>query len=414
MTQDFAPGTEIELPPGPGELTLRLFPREPVPTAAFLDRQEEFQRLIDMALGSHSGWFDCPPGYGVHTLTTRLCKRFAHHYKPRFCTTHASLLQVHDVPSFTEPLLEACGQLASQALRRTNITDEKIVRVFDGFEKYIYYDLKNLQTIGFRIHSAHLEAVIAIGTELQGMLEEHRCRGIVALSGLQQLAVIKEWPELLASLAQLVRLTPAISWLFSGHNQYCMRTMFAAEPSPMPQVCKRFRLRAIDTGVYLDYLAESAQARWGCFIGKKATQMILALPRRNPYWLNGLCRILWNRDVAPLIPNVISAWNELVYSHRYGFIREIERLSTNQRAVLICLARQPTAQPRSKAFVHATRVSSASVGQAVTILQRRDLIECTVDGVWRIKNPAMQWLLARPQQLIDDVYAGRDVSSQVV
>lgn len=399
---------EDELPPGLGTQVLRWFPRHHSDGGAFLGRNEEFRRLTDDILAGRDRWFDCPAGYGVRTLVLRAFERLRHNYEPRVCSVELSLLQVHDEKSVADELLRGLGQLVSQVMRRSQVDRARAAQIFPDIPHHIYTDLKDLQTIGFDIHTKFAETIAVIAGRLDAMSREAGCRNIVYLNGLQQVLSLRARENCLQTLSDLVRNSCETTYLVTGTNQHAMQGIFKKD-EPMHGACRRFAVRPVDSGILSQYFTEVSQLRWKCNIGRKATVMMLALPRRNFYWLNGMCRILWHRDLPPLLPNVINAWDDLVQAHRVPLWRDIEQLSTNQRAVFFELAAAPTRQPRSKRFVARTRISSASVGQAITILYGRDMIEHDIDGAWRVKNPAMQWLLARPTQMIRDIYAGNPV-----
>lgn len=407
MTQDLPPDDDFE--PGSGAIAEQWFPSTHAEGKAFIGRHEEYRRLLDAVLERRNVWFDCPARYGVGSLVARVRNVLRFNQEPRVGSVICRLGQVHDEVSLVDALLVALGQLAAQAMRRHNVVEENVAPLFSGIEKEIYLDDKNLQTIRFVVRDDVADTLLRINEQVEQLSAAASCRHMLVVTDLEQVLALKSHERSLAMVAELIAASPSTTWVFQGYNQHALQQFF--RPGHALGVhCRRFRLHPIDTGVYTRYLSDAAQARWGCFVGRKATTMMLALPRRHTCWVNTLCRALWSRDLPPLIQNVVESWDSLVAGERHRLQREMERLTPNQRAVLVNLARTPTAQPRAKAFVARTRVSSASVGQAIGILHAQDLIESDLDGVWRVKDPALQWSLHPQRQRVADIYEGKPVS----
>ena len=406
MAHDLPPDDDFE--PGSGALAEQWFPSAHAEGPAFIARHGEYRRLLDAVLERRNFWFDCPSRYGSGSLVARVRNVLRFNQDPRVGSVICDCAQVHDEASLLEALLTALGQLAAQAMRRPNVTDENVAALFPGIEKTIYLDKANLQTIRFIVTDRVEETLRRINAEVEQLSAGRNCCHMLVVSGLEQVLAVKHHSRLLDTIATLIDASPSTAWIFRGYNQHALQQIFAPE-TMLGSRCRRFRLHPIDTAVYTQYLRDAAQARWNCNIGRKATTMILALPRRHTYWVNTLCRALWARDLPPLIQNVVESWDGLVASARHHLQRELERLSPNQRAVLVNLAQTPTAQPRAKSFVARTRVSSASVGQAISILFAQDLIETDIDGAWRVKDPVLQWSLHPQLERVADIYEGNPV-----
>ncbi len=405
MAHDRPPDDDFE--PGSGAVAHKWFPLARAEGGAFIGRHEEYRRLLDAVLERRNVWFDCPARYGVSSLIARVrgVLRFSH--EPRVGSTVCRCARVHDANSLHDALLTAFGQLAAQAMRRHNVFEENVAMLFPGIETEIYLDQKNLQTIRFIVRGDSADTLLRINEQVERLSARAGCRNMLVVSDLEQVLATRDSARHLETMAALIDASRSTTWVFHGYNQHALQRAFT--DSALGKHCRRFRLHPIDVGVYTKYLSDAAHARWGCYIGRKATTMMLALPRRHTYWVNTLCRALWSRDLPPLIQNVVESWDDIVAGERHHLQRELERLSTNQRAVLINLAQTPTAQPRAKSFVARTRVSSASVGQAISILHAGDLIETDLDGVWRVKDPALQWSLHPQRQRVTDIFEGNPV-----
>lgn len=396
-----------DLEPGSGAIAAQWFPAGPAEGSAYLARHDEYQRLLDDTLHGRSRWFDCPARYGVGTIVRRVRHSLKHNYEPRMNSTTLSLRGVHDADAFASVLLTAFGRLAARVIRHHAVQEQLIAPLFPGTPKEIYIDEKYLQTIRFLPRDNAFEALVRLAGQIEALSEAQQCRSLLVAWDSEQIASLRDQQDFAGLLARLLNAMPRTSWVFHGNNRAAMRRFFGAKDGPLHGRCLRFALRPIDAAIYRAYLTDAAQARWRCFIGVKATNMMLALTRRHPYWMNALCRRLWCRDVPPLIQNVVHEWEYMAAYYHYQFAREIEHLSPNQRSVLLALAQTPTTQPRAKRFVARTRVSSASVGQAIKILGERDLIGTDNDGAWHITDPLMQWALHPQRELVSAIYEGR-------
>jgi len=402
VTQELTPGKETDT--GTGAIATSLFPAKPADGQSFIDRTEEHKRLTADISAARSAWFDCPPRYGVNSLIEQVRGGMRYWRKPRITSTNYRLHTIHDTQSFCAAMLEGVGQLASQTIRRPNVEAEIIDKLFVGVDMQIYLDEKHLQTIGFLAGRDPLKTLIQVTRDLDTIAGEHDCRSVYIVHDLQQILALRESSRLLDTLHNIIDASKNATWLMQGNNRNAMHRLFLDEDARLHGCCARFTLRPIKSSVYSQYLADAAQSQWNCFIGRKATAMILALTERHPYWFNLLCRRLWSSDLPPVIQDVVNEWLDLVRQQHHISSRQMEHLSPNQRAVLRCLAETPTDQPRAKAFVARTRVSSASVGQAIKILAEQDLVKLNPDGVWSVADPVMQWSLYPRTDIVDQIY----------
>jgi len=410
VTRDPDPANESEPELGSGAVAKQLFPAGLADGRSFVNRETEYQRLMDDIVAGRNAWFDCPPRYGVSTLIERARKDLRPWREPRITSSDCRLNAVHDSRSFCDAMLECVGQLASQVIGRPNVMEEKVARLFAGVDKDIYLDEKHLQTISFDAGDDPLATLNSVARELETLAAESGCRTVFIVHDMQQLFALRQQETILNMIRNMIEFSPSATWLVHGNNHNAMQRLFQTGEAPLQGCCRRFSLRPINASVYSQYLADAAQTRWRCYIGRKATAMILTLTDRHPLWFNELCRRLWSSDLPPVIQDVVNEWGDLVRQNRHITSREMERLSPNQRAVLRCLAQTPTDQPRAKAFVRRTRVSSASVGQAVRILEEQDLIKADPDGRWMVSDPVMQWSLHPRTDIVDEIYeVGTDI-----
>lgn len=402
MTQDSPDGSPPH--PGTGAIASALFPGGAATGKSFVDRVDEYKRLIDDVLTGRHAWFDCPPRFGVTTLTDRMHRETRQQVSPRIRFAVCQLHKVHDSTSFFEVLLHGFGQLASQTIGHPNIDPVTIDRLFPDIRKSIYLDEELLCTLRFVAGSDPGAVLIRVTKSLNRLAQEQDCRGVMIIRDLQQILALRERDAVLQTLRQAVSESSNITWLFQGNNRHSMQRLFLNKDATLNGVVRRFTLRPINASLYAQHLATAAQLQWRCFIGRKATAMILALTSRHPYWCNELCRRLWCSDLPPVIEDVVREWSALVLQHRHLTSREMEHLSPNQRAVLICLSETPTDQPRAKDFVRRTRVSSASVGQAIKILSEQDLIHLDPEGAWTVTDPVLQWSMHQRTDVVDSIY----------
>ncbi|MBT8136072.1 MAG: hypothetical protein KJO54_03555 [Gammaproteobacteria bacterium] len=391
-------------PRGSGAIARGLFPPGNAAGGALVNRESEYRRLIDDVVAGRSAWFDCPQRYGVSTLINRACQDLRHWREPRMAIADCRLHSIHDTESFCVTMLEAMGQLASQVIRRANVLPDNVANLFTGVTKEIYLDVNHLQTIRLHPGERPLDTLLEVHTELDQMALQRGCRCVLIVRELQQLPALRSSKQLTQAMHSMIDSNRAFVWLMHGHNRSVMRSLFEGSKAPLHGRCRRFALRPINSETYSDYLGAAAQARWQCNIGVKAREMIVALTDRHPRWLNELCRRLWSADLPPVIQDVVNEWYALVDENRHVTGRELERLSPNQRAVLYCLAQTPTDKPRAKRFVARTRVSSASVGQAIRILEELDLICADAAGRWTVSDPVMQWSLHPRTDIVDEIY----------
>lgn len=79
--------------------------------------------------------------------------------------------------------------------------------------------------------------------------------------------------------------------------------------------------------------------------------MIFHLTECHPYYLNRLCRTLWDASFPPSADIIEDIWLKYVETQKVDRISElIGRLTVNQRAVIAALSQSPENEPKGKIF----------------------------------------------------------------
>jgi DNA-binding MarR family transcriptional regulator len=83
------------------------------------------------------------------------------------------------------------------------------------------------------------------------------------------------------------------------------------------------------------------------------------------------------------------------YSEEQGrrIASHLGNLSPNQRAVISALAKMPTDTPTGKDIQLKTRLSNASLVQALQVLRNKDIIYADENGIQRPLDPVIEYLL---------------------
>lgn len=140
----------------------------------------------------------------------------------------------------------------------------------------------------------------------------------------------------------------------------------------------------------------ASQKSWGKTISDESVDIILYLTECHPYYLNRLCRMLWDADSPTNADIVEDVWLKYVEVQKVDWISEmISRLTVNQRAVMAGISQLPENEPRGKDFTNKLEMSSSSVQRTINTLLQKDLIYRDLDGFYNILNPTIKTVFSR-------------------
>jgi hypothetical protein len=149
------------------------------------------------------------------------------------------------------------------------------------------------------------------------------------------------------------------------------------------------KLDRIKFDTYVSILRARAEQRWGKNINNEFIVEILNLTKCHPYYVNALCRHLWQVNVLPDTSAVQRMWFEYVETQSNWISDDFARLTPNQRNIIAALSYCHTSEPYGHEFAHRVKIGSSSIKKSIATLVRDDFIYRDIDGYYKVLDPAI-------------------------
>jgi hypothetical protein len=362
----------------------------------FCNRDEERQTLAANVLGGAHTWLMSPRRLGKTSLITEVIREVGERTAPRVVSATADLLVVGDAAGFERQILEALGDLAGGIVpKMSRLT--KVARYFtDRYHAEVVAKLPGLTLrltpVGDRPVADRIVTALGKLDELAG---REGVRAALVLDEFQQVATLPGNETLEAGVRHAAERTKHLTCVFSGSRKRLLAAIFEHPDRPLFQLCERLPLGLLPREPYREYLRERANARWGQDLPEETFAAIWSVLGGHPYYLNRLCRGLWQCPAPPAPEEVGSQWTRFVVDRAGETRGRLVGLSPNQRKVLAALARNPTDQPQSQAWRRGLGIAPSSLGQALEALDQQDLVHVDESGVHRLLDPVVEAFLRR-------------------
>lgn len=356
--------------------------------AAFCNRQEERERLIQNIRSGRHTWIIARRRFGKSSLVAQVlldmegARRTFHH-------ATVDLLLSYDAQSLDQMIRRTVGELSGRLLPPSQRALRYLSGVFGNLRPEIV-----LAEDGVKIKllpgQAAPETLVDALEGLNRIASRHRRRSVLVFDEFQQLGLIRGHAPLEAAIRHAAQAATHVSYVFLGSERHLLSELFEDPARPLYQLCERLSLHRISEGHYARFLLAASQRRWRQKISEPAIAAVFTNTLRHPHYLNVLCGKLWQRRRAPSVTAVDQEWDRYVQEEHHRAVAAIVKLSANQRAVLGAVARvERVEQPNSQAFLQSLRLSSASVRQALDVLIKADLAEKDARGVVRVADPVV-------------------------
>ena len=220
---------------------------------------------------------------------------------------------------------------------------------------------------------------------------------IFVIDEFQQIATLEESHSLEASIRHAVERSKHVFYIFSGSNRTLLEEMFKDKNRPLYHLCDEMKLNRIAKQFYAPFIKKAAQKRWKKELPQESMEMIFSATERHPYYLNRLCRMLWDDISPPTAETIESTWLEYVEVQKADWISEsISQLTAKQRAILAGLAKAPEKEPMGRDFSNKLMLASSSIQRILSGLLKKDYIyKDQEDGCYHVLNPAIKTVLAQ-------------------
>lgn len=212
---------------------------------------------------------------------------------------------------------------------------------------------------------------------------------VIVLDEFQQVGEIKESVPIEAAIRHAAERSEYITYIFSGSHRHLLTRMFSDKSRPLYHLCELMHLNRIKPEDYEPFLAKHFAKRWKATMDPFVIHEILSLTNCHPFYVNALCRQLWIRESIPDIPSIQLVWSKYVELQSPWIMDDLDKLSTNQIAMLAALAYAPTSEPLSNAFSKIVGLSTSSIKSSLDFLLKKDYVYKDNSNHYQILDPAI-------------------------
>lgn len=295
-------------------------------------------------------------------------------------------------------IVDGVTQLLNMIMPKQKALKQKMMSYFSRMNPVI-----ELSAFGQKLklnpdEKTHEETIMKLLMSLDEAANSLNQRIIFVIDEFQQIATLEESHSLEASIRHAVERSKSVFYIFSGSNRTLLEEMFKNKDRPLYHLCDEMKLNRIVKEYYVPFIKKAAKKRWQQDISSESIDMILVLTERHPYYLNRLCRMLWDLEHSPNAELVESTWSKYVATQKIDWVSEtISQFTANQRAVLAGLAKSPEKEPRGKNFSDMLGIASSSVQRTIMTLLKKDFIYKEQDDCYHVLNPVIKTVLAEDQ-----------------
>ena len=239
------------------------------------------------------------------------------------------------------------------------------------------------------------ETVMKLLMSLGEAAQEMNKKIIFVMDEFQQIALVENSHSLEASIRHAVERSKNVFYVFSGSNRTLLEDMFNNMNRPLYHLCDEIKLNRISEDYYIPFINNAAKATWRSTLADDCLAKIMALTECHPYYVNRLCRSLWDSSSLPDVEFVERTWQTYIEAQKIDWVADmISQLSINQKKILVHLAKNPNIQIQSKRVANKVGMVGSSIQRTVEILLRGDLIYKDNNGNYRVLNPVIKAILA--------------------
>ena len=311
--------------------------------------------------------------------------------RPKVATAVLDLLVVYDAEDFVAQLRGMVERLSAELVPGNRKSGGKLAEAFGALAPQF-----SVSALGLTMKLAKpMQPVPGIAELLLGLDRAaglHGRRVVVVLDEFQQLSQLQSGSQrsLEGAVRHAVERARHVSYIFAGSHRHLLAAMFEDEARPLYRLCRKMTLGRIGAADYRAFLRQ-ASARWPRPITDAASDLILTLTTRHPYYVNALCARLWTGKRPPTPAAVRAAWARIVHEDQRIAAHRLLRLSPSQRALLKAIAQTEggVRHPVSLEFLAPLRLPTSTGNRAKEVLEQEDFIRQEDDGRWTLVDPVM-------------------------
>lgn len=294
-------------------------------------------------------------------------------------------------------IVDGVANLIDNIIPTVKKSKEKILSYFSNMNAVI-----ELSAFGQRVKFTPLEkspeeSIIKILLNLDKVAIELNKKLIFVIDEFQQISNLEDSHSLEASIRHAVERSKNVFYVFSGSNRTLLEAMFKNKERPLYHLCDEIKINRINKDDYFKFIEKAAQKNWrNSSITSESINQILNLTECHPYYVNRLCRNLWDLASPPQIEDVIKIWNNYVEAQKLDWVSDvISKMTVNQRSVMAALSKEPEKEFTNKNFIAKIAIAASSIQRTIHTLLQKDFIFRDHNGYYQVLNPVIKWYLAK-------------------
>lgn len=364
------------------------FPLSTATGAAFCNRVHEVYHLQNNIKMTRPTLVMSPRRYGKTSLVIHALK------KSNVLYSHIDFYKLVNMQEVEKCILDGIGHLLAQLEGKPKKLLKLAADFFSDLQVKVVLGSKLELSVEFGASKNTAATLLKALNKLHKLVEEKKTAVVFYIDEFQKLEDIVADHSIEAVLREAAQHSTHITYIFSGSNRHLVQDMFFDSKRPFYKLCDTIYLNRIETDPYIKYIQKAAKIRWKIVLSERVIMDILDVTQNHPYYVNLVCSKLWLGD-PPSSACVKATWDTYAHETRSQIEREIDMLSTNQRKLLISLARfGPTAQPTGQDFIAQVGMSTTSLALALKSLIEKDYVYQDDGHVYRILDPLFAYVLA--------------------
>ena len=366
-----------------------LFPLSIASGKAFCNRTEETERLKRCIMHHRPVLLVSPRRYGKTSLALHGIKQSGLPF------AHIDFFSAVDDQDIEYAILRGIGKLISSLETAPKKALALAVDFFSGTHIRAVLSKMGISIEIDNQREKPSQRILKVLERLEKLSETTQQKLVLFFDEFQCIGEIADDQSMESVLRQVAQLTQSISFVFSGSNRHLLNQLFEDRKRPFYKLCERITIERIENSHYKQHIQKAAFDIWKNPLDELVFESLFACSERHPYYINLLCSRMFLKKDQPSAEVVENMWAQYVREERSSVASELDMLSRNQKKLLTMLAREHgTNAPLGQDFVQKSRISKATIAQALGFLEKHDYVEKSPTGQVTIIDPLIKTVLS--------------------
>lgn len=353
----------------------------------FCDRNNERAALIRNINNNEHTVIVAPRRYGKTSLALRAIEESG------LPSTNIDLFCVVFEDEVTRKLAKGVTDITTQLLSRT----EKTLQFLEGVFKSASIGLK---AGGFDVSVdisqkvSSVEYIEDLLTGLEKIAANSEQPVVFFIDEFQDVLKIENSTKIQAAIRTVAQHSKYVTYIFSGSSRAMLEKIFENSNQPLFMMCEKMLLGRISQEDLTQHIQSASFSKWMAPLPQPVIQSILDLSECHTYYVNALCRDIFELDSMPTLEQVHYTWEQFLVKYQGKITAELEKLNTNRLKVLVNVALEGEIfEPSSRRFLEKNKLTLSSTQVAIGYLLENDYLYKTGIGSLKVIDPLIKTFL---------------------